>query len=281
MRTIAHISDLHFGREDPRVVEGLLEDLEELAPSLVAVSGDLTQRARTSQFHAARRFLDRLPSPWLAVPGNHDIPAWDLFARFVDPLGGFRRIVSSSVDPIHVDEELAVLGLNTARSLAFKEGRISVLQMESMAAHLTDLPPRLFRVVVTHHPFLPPPGSPRTPIVGRALRALEVLEDGGIDLVLTGHLHRGFTGDVREFHAGGKRSILVAQAGTTVSRRHRGEPNAYNHLQLEPGRVRITVRMWDGARFAPASTVNCTRENGIWIRRVESGIPPPSIRPSC
>src|ERR1700722_10258980 len=116
MRTIAHISDLHFGSEDPRLAEGLLADLAEVRPALVAVSGDLTQRARRGQFAAARAVLSRIPFPQLVVPGNHDIPFYDLGRRFLRPLNRFRRYITHDLNPTFADEEMLVVGINTARS---------------------------------------------------------------------------------------------------------------------------------------------------------------------
>ena len=109
MKTIAHLSDLHFGREDPAVVAGVVRELEIRKPSLVAVSGDLTQRARTGQFRAARAFLDRLPAPIVVVPGNHDIPLFNVFARWLAPLGGYREHINADPEPFFHDEALAVM----------------------------------------------------------------------------------------------------------------------------------------------------------------------------
>src|SRR6185503_12284158 len=197
MRTIAHVSDLHFGREDPRVVEAVLEDLAASRPHLVVVSGDLTQRARRREFQAARAFLDRLPSPALVVPGNHDIPLFDLARRFFRPLERYKRFVTDDLSPLFHDEDLAVLGVNTARSNVWKNGRVSHAQIETIRAHFAPLPQRMTKVLVTHHPFLAPPGTAGHRLVGRGLQALQAAEACGVDLLLAGHLHVGFTGDVR------------------------------------------------------------------------------------
>src|SRR5919202_5053344 len=124
MKKIAHLSDLHFGRIDERVVGPLAEAVRDARPSLVVVSGDLTQRARTRQFREARAFLDSLPRPQIVVPGNHDVPLWDVLARFTRPLEKFRRSISDDLEPFSDDEEMAVAGVNTARSLTRKYGRI-------------------------------------------------------------------------------------------------------------------------------------------------------------
>jgi 3',5'-cyclic AMP phosphodiesterase CpdA len=114
MRTIAHISDVHFGRTDPAVVEGLVQDLSSRHPSVLVVSGDFTQRARARQYRAAAEFLKRLPTPQLVVPGNHDIPLYDIIRRFFFPLNRYRKYITKDLRPVYQDEELFVLGINTA-----------------------------------------------------------------------------------------------------------------------------------------------------------------------
>src|SRR3954447_26019387 len=106
MRTIAHLSDLHFGRTDPDVVRGAIDAVRRLQPDLTVISGDLTQRARSHQFRAARAFLDRLPKPQIVVPGNHDIPLWNVFARSFSPLRKYRRIITGDLAPFFADDEI-------------------------------------------------------------------------------------------------------------------------------------------------------------------------------
>jgi 3',5'-cyclic AMP phosphodiesterase CpdA len=134
MRTIVHLSDLHFGRVDQALVEPLIETVNALAPDLVAVSGDLTQRARTAQFVEARAFLDALPAPRIVVPGHHDVPLYNPVARFLGGLLKYRRYISDDLAPFYRDREIAVLGLNTARSLTFKNGRINRKQLRILRA---------------------------------------------------------------------------------------------------------------------------------------------------
>ena len=266
MRTIAHLSDLHFGREDRAVVEALVEDVREHRPSLVVVSGDLTQRARSGQFRAARAFLDRLPAPWLAVPGNHDLPLFNVAARVLFPLGAYRRHVSGDVEPFLHDEELAVMGVNTARRAKWKDGRLSARQVERIRERFGPIPERVFKVVVTHHPFVPAPGTEDPAVVGRGFEALQAAERAGVDLLLAGHLHLGFSGDVRPYYLSLRRSMLVAQAGTATSNRHRGEPNTYNRITVDPPHLSIEVRAWDGARFGDRGKVRYVKKEDEWTR---------------
>src|SRR5688572_20355637 len=139
MRKIVHISDLHFGAADPQVAERLAAAIDEVGPDLVVVSGDLTQRARTDQFLEARSFLDRLKFPQLIVPGNHDVPLYNVFDRFVNPLENFRRYITADLEPFHTDEEIAVAGVNTTRSLTIKGGSISRSQIEAVRSRMCTI----------------------------------------------------------------------------------------------------------------------------------------------
>ena len=266
MSRLVHLSDLHFGREERRLAEALLEDVASPPPTLVVVSGDLTQRARRAEFRAARDWLSRLPAPVLAVPGNHDVPLYDVLRRFLRPLSRYRRYIAPEVDPFFHKEDLAVAGLNTARSLTFKNGRISEEQMEALRARLGPLPERVFKVLVTHHPFVAFPDDPDPVTVGRGLRALEVAESVGVDLLLAGHLHVGYHGDVRAHHLTLRRSMLVVQAGTAISRRIRGEPNAYNRLTVEPPHLVLEVRSWGGSGFETRSVSRYSKQDGEWVK---------------
>ena len=269
MRLIAHISDLHFGRTDPRVVEGLVAELNDDPPHLVIASGDFTMRARISEYLAARNFLGQLVSPWLAVPGNHDISLYRLFQRFFHPFARYRRFIAPVTEPTYLDDEIAVIGLNTARrwapELDWSHGRISRSQIARTEARLAALPQDRFRIVVAHHPFLPPPWEPETRMVGRAEDALALFARHDVRLVLAGHLHRGYIRVVepviRDGEVVGERpaapgmatppGLIVVQAGSATSTRLRNEANAYNRIVVEDGAATIEPRTWTGAGVAP------------------------------
>ncbi len=269
MKTIAHISDLHFGKEVPAVAQALVADLRAQSPTLVIASGDFTQRARRAQFAAARRYLTRLPHPQLAVPGNHDVPLFDVVRRFLCPLKRYRHFINEEVDPTFQDDEMIVLGVNTARSFTWKNGRISAEQIAALEGRL-DTGGRRVKIVVTHHPFLPPPGDVGIDLVGRAERAMTVLDRCNVDLLLAGHLHRGYAGDIRTHYPAARRAMIAVQAGTAISHRLReGEANAYNVIHLERKLITIEVRAWNGTAFASLRRTIYDRADDGWHARNE------------
>jgi 3',5'-cyclic AMP phosphodiesterase CpdA len=264
MRKIAHLSDLHFGTERKEIVEGLVKDLQTVQPDVIVISGDLTQRARTRQFKNAQVFLQRLEPPVVIVPGNHDIPLFDLFRRFLMPLTRYQKYITEDLSPVYLDDEILVYGVNSARSLTWKEGRISVEQMQEMHKALCEVPDSVFKIVVTHHPFIPPPEDEGIRLVGRSKKVLQIVAECGIDLLLAGHLHHGYSGDIRPYYPETKNSIIVAQAGTAVSRRTRKKPNVYNLLTVDPLHMTITIREWNGHRFFKRGTTFYHKEREEW-----------------
>jgi 3',5'-cyclic AMP phosphodiesterase CpdA len=242
MRTIVHLSDLHFGRLDERILAPLAHRIAAIAPDLVAVSGDLTQRARRRQFERARAFLGGLQFPTLAVPGNHDVPLYDLARRLFDPFGRYRRYINPDLEPAHIDSEMAVIGLNSARVFVLRgRGRLHGSQVDAAAARLRTLDRSTIKVVVTHHPFDLPAGFRTHHLVGGAPAAMARLAEAGVDLFLSGHLHVSHVGHAAERYRIAGHSGLIVQAGT-LSTRSRGELNTFNVLRF--GRSEMTVERY-------------------------------------
>jgi len=264
MRTIVHLSDLHFGRVDPDLLRPLQELVNRLAPDVVVVSGDLTQRAKTEEFKAARAWLDTLPGPQIVVPGNHDIPLYNVASRFLTPLRKYTRYVTLDLAPEYVDDEIAVLGINTARSLTFKDGRVNKDQVAFIRDTFARTPKESFRVLVTHHPlFAMPIGSEFTPAIGRQELALDAVENSGVDMLLAGHNHHASSQDASELvtRAGG---VLVIQAGTATSTRVREQEQSFNTIDIDPACVTVTVNAWDGERFAARDSQPYKYQDGRW-----------------
>jgi 3',5'-cyclic AMP phosphodiesterase CpdA len=273
MRKLAHLSDLHFGRVDMTVVDALRNCLEAIAPEVIAVSGDLTQRATAHQFAAARRFLDSLPAPAVVVPGNHDIPLHNVFARFLTPLARYRRFVASEAEAAFVDDEIVVVGVNTARSNVFKGGRINVEQVLRARRIFHEVGRERLRVLVTHHPFQLA-SMQRRDRVGRADMALAQLRECMPDILLAGHMHAHEIGTTARRNESGRPSALVVQAGTATSTRGRGERNSFNLLYLERHAVRVCRYDWkpEEAAFTPAAPRRYVRRGIEWVSDDEATI---------
>jgi 3',5'-cyclic AMP phosphodiesterase CpdA len=265
MRTIVHLSDLHFGRLDAAVVTPLAAAMNRLKPDLVAISGDFTQRARRTQFKEARAFLESLPYERLVVPGNHDVPFYDIARRFLRPFGRYRRYIAHDLEPIYVDTEIVALGLNSARSATFGRGRLNADQIERAADRLRAVDPSLVKIIVTHHPFdLHDYGDGH--LVGRARLAMAQFANAGADLFLAGHLHVSHIGHTAERYKIAGHSALVVQAGT-LSARLRGEPNSFNVLRVNRPQIAVARWTWDDARsaFVEASARNFRHTDQGWI----------------
>ncbi len=268
MRILLHLSDLHFGRVDETLLEPLRTFAETLAPQLVVVSGDLTQRARRVEFEQARRFLDSLPAPQIVVPGNHDVPLHNVISRFASPREKYRQFICDDLQPVYADDEIVVIGIDTSRSLTFKNGRINTDQISRMRAVFDAMPASLTRVVVSHHPFDLPESYQASELVGRARLGMAAFADCGVDLLLAGHLHASHAGDTSTRYSDRDHVALVVQAGTATSTRGRGEANAFNVIGIEPTRITVRRYAWHSIhlRFEEANVVHFGRHGTRWQR---------------
>ena len=268
MRTIVHLSDIHFGHIHLPVVEPLIEAVNRIRPNLIAVSGDLTQRAHSRQFIEARAFLDRLPKPQIVVPGNHDVPLYNVFARFINPLRKYQRYITHDLAPFYHDDEIAVLGVNTARSFTIKGGRVNEGQVAWMREKLCAFDQKVVKVVVTHHPFDLPEGHDESDLVGRARMAMERLASCGADMFLAGHLHVSHTTHSASRYKIAGYSALVVQAGTATSSRGRGEANSFNVIHIERPHIEVERFEWqpDHAGFTLANTEHFKHTTDGWSR---------------
>jgi 3',5'-cyclic AMP phosphodiesterase CpdA len=271
MRTLVHLSDLHFGKVDETLLEPLRALVHRIAPDVVVVSGDLTQRAKSEQFEQAKAWLDTLPGPQIIVPGNHDISLYNVFRRFLQPLTRYKRYITDDLDPIYVDDEIAVLGVNTARSLTFKDGRVNKEQVASIKAQLAGLDPKLTRIIVTHHPFDLPQHHDEDDLVDRAPMAMKAFADCGVDLLLSGHMHTSHAGNTSERYQLSEYAALVVQAGTATSTRGRGEVNSFNVVRVEHARVEVDRYGWDevGRGFSLMKTEPFLRSGNVWSAHTE------------
>ena len=282
MSTIAHLSDVHFGHHDPVVVEAVEQFLYERRPDLVVISGDFTQRARVKQYEMACAFVDRIEKSGLAVlavPGNHDVPLYDIARRFLRPLDRYKRFIDDDLCPYWENEDLAVLGINTARSFTIKDGSVSYEQMHRIRETFHQVSEGKIRILVTHHPlFAMPLGDEGalTKVANRSPDALAAVAGAGVDLLLAGHFHRAYSISAREMVETAGPSLVV-QAGTATSTRLRGgEQQSFNWLEPAKGRVELQVHRWEKGSFVPGRPTLFERHEDNWHfagRREEEGVP--------
>lgn len=245
MTRIAHLSDPHFGTEEPALLPALAACLADLRPDAVVLSGDVTQRALPAQYAAAGRFLATCPGPRLVIPGNHDAPLWNLPLRLMDPWRDWRRVLALPLQDEIVTQDAVIAGINTADPRAWKDGRLRQAQLDDLAALFARHAGRR-RIVAMHHPLAPPRSEPAS--LRGAGRAREALVAMGVEIVLSGHLH--FTHVAPVPAAPG---LLSVQAGTCLSTRRRGDGNAFSLIDLAPqgGAVITHYRAEGTGRFRP------------------------------
>ena len=271
MARLAHLSDLHFGAHDDRLVEAVARRMDEEKPDLVVISGDFTQRARTEQFKQACRFLEQLREGGhevIGVPGNHDVPLYDVLRRFLSPLTRYKRFVDDDLCPFHQLDTAAVLGINTARSLTFKDGRINSEQVEHIRQSFARTPDDMPRILVTHHPLFALPVDDAGALgkaIGRQDAALDVVADAGVDLLLAGHNHRASTHHAPDLVTRAA-STLVVQAGTATSVRLRDEDQSFNLIEVAHDDVTVVVQGWDGSGYASQDAQRYVRADGRWAK---------------
>jgi 3',5'-cyclic AMP phosphodiesterase CpdA len=264
MLTLLHISDLHFGPVYlPAVGEAVLRSAAELQADIVVASGDFTQRAKAPQFAAARAFLDRLPpTPRVVVPGNHDVPLYRVWERVLAPYANYRKYISNELDSVMARDDAVIVALNTTAPWSkIINGRIQRRQLDFCTSAFRDAPPGAARIVVAHHHFAPAPDyDDEHDVMRRARQALDRFTELEVDLILGGHLHRGYIGNSLDVYPSKDRAggMIIVQSGTTTSRRGRArerEKNSFNFIKIGPDAIRITHYMYfaEVGGFAPIS----------------------------
>jgi 3',5'-cyclic AMP phosphodiesterase CpdA len=219
---------------------------------MVVLSGDFVQNGTRAEFAQAREFLKRLPPPLFCVPGNHDLPFANLWKRFRVGLGYYREYIAKDPEPFFADNEIAILGLNTARKLQVRGGSISESQIQQVERKLCSLDGDVFKILVTHHPFDLPMPYPRSELVGKARAAMGRIAQS-VDLLLAGHMHISHAASTSLRYRLQGRSAVFVQAGTATSTRGRGEPNSFNVIRVDPPQLLVERHQWD----AEGKTFRC------------------------
>lgn len=251
MTVLLQVSDPHFGTEQAPVVEALVALSAAQRPDLLVLSGDITQRARHAQFRSARAFVDRLGLPVLAIPGNHDVPLFDLFSRVLRPYARHRQVFGEDLEPVHSTPDLLVVGVNTTRWYRHQDGEVSLAQIERVAARLSRATPGQLRVVVVHQPVAVPRADDAHNLLRGGALALRRWAEAGGDLVMGGHIHLPCVIPL----PGLARPMWAVQAGTAVSWRVRdGQPNSVNLLRWgsDAPAGRCVIERWDCRASGPS-----------------------------
>jgi len=254
MSVVLQISDPHFGTEQPPVVEALVALARQQRPDLLVLSGDITQRARPAQFQAARYFMHRLGAPVLAIPGNHDIPLFDLWTRLRRPYARHIAAFGADLEPVHTSPDLLVICVNTTRPWRHKHGEVSRVQIERVARRLAAADAAQLRVVVVHQPVAVTLAKDIPNLLRGHAAAVQGWAAAGADVVLGGHIHMPYVMAL----PGLARPMWTAQAGTAVSSRVRqGLPNSVNLLRWGADSTDATpgccvIEQWDYSAAAEA-----------------------------
>jgi 3',5'-cyclic AMP phosphodiesterase CpdA len=230
MSVLLHISDTHFGTEQPLVANALVTLALQLKPDLVVLSGDITQRASTSHFQAARAFVSRLGAPVLGIPGNHDIALFNLVSRLLNPYARYKAAFGDDLEPVHSSNNLLVVCVNTTRRYRHIHGQLSQAQIQRVAALLGNSRAKQLRVVVVHQPIAVVNVDDAHNLLRGHRQALQSWSTAGADVILGGHIHLPYATKLQEL----ARPLWVVQAGTALSRRVRpGVPNSVNVIRWE------------------------------------------------
>jgi len=269
MSVVLQVSDMHFGTALPVVVEALLRLVHAQRPDLVVLSGDITQRARRSQFRAAGVFVESLAVPaTLVLPGNHDIPLFNIVARLFAPYANYRRVFGTVLEPEFESADLLVVGVNTTRPWRHKDGEVAVKQIARVCGRLQQAHATQLRLVVTHQPIHVIRPEDECNILHGHREAVYAWASAGADLILGGHIHLPYVRPLRERFSDLPRPVWAVQAGTAVSSRVRhGAPNSVNVIRYTPAeRPRhCLVERWD--HDAPAQRFTLVDQTTIDLTR--------------
>ena len=249
MTTLLQVSDAHFGTEQPPVVEALLQLARTEIPDLVVMSGDITQRARRHQFAAARQFIDQLnPAALLTIPGNHDIPLFNVALRAFAPYANYSRAFGENLEPEFESQHLLVIGVNTTRPRRHKDGELSEEQIQRVTERLQRAAASQLRIIVVHQPVLAIRKSDEDNLLDGHRQAVPAWATAGGDIIMGGHIHLPYVRSMRTTFGALPRDIWTVQAGTAVSSRLReGITNSVNVIRCngEQSPRRCTVERWD------------------------------------
>ena len=264
MTRLIHLTDLHFGLERPELTLPLADAVLRCQPDFLVVSGDLTQRARSGQFRRAMDYLNGFGLPMMVIPGNHDIPLFNLPLRFLAPRRGYLRHASADLQPMAQVGPLRLFGTDTSDPFSWRRGILHAAEVDRICTALRDSPADAVNILVCHHPLEEPPGFQRGETRG-ARAGLQRLAEAGLHLVMSGHLHAwsiglGITPDT-------PRALFQMQTGTALCGRAGEGDHGFAVLDVAPGKLQVTPWLVDESvqLFQPRPRQDFTHQGGLWI----------------
>ena len=263
MRTIVHLSDLHFNRVEEELIPKLVATVRSLRPNIVAISGDFTQHARTEEFERARTFIRSLPGHLILVPGNHDMAFLNPWRRVTQRLSLYKQYITHNLQPDYSDAEITIIGLNSARVSHLRNGRIREWQVDHMEHVMGVSEPGAVRILVTHHPFDLPESYAAAELIGSSVMKRVV---AAVDVLLAGHMHISHAAPTAIRYKLAGNSAVFVQAGTALSTRSRGEPNSFQVLRTYGSRMEVEQYSANdpAAGFHPVKKTRFVRSESGW-----------------
>ncbi len=251
-KLILHISDLHFGKINSNVLNSLLTLINTQKVNCVVVTGDLTQRARSHQFLAALEFLKKVEAPVLSVPGNHDVPLYNLIQRFFSPFRKYNKYIKPFSTSIYKDDDMIIAGITTNNIYSIKEGKISKKGIQVLEEIFTKDAPQPIRIIACHHPVFKNTNNLN----------IKKLQDRALTLnphmILSGHDHQS---SVEFIDLENKKFPLLVNAGTATSSRTRKEANSVNLIEINFPEFIIKNYIFEESKFELKNTEKFEMKN--------------------
>lgn len=245
---LIHLSDLHFGTESDALLNGLVEAIQKIGGDLLVISGDFTQIGSDQEFRTAREFMDRLAMPSFCVPGNHDVPHYNLWQRLTHPFRKYRRHIIPNLNPHIENQDLVMLGLNSARGVLphwnWANGALSGTQCDQVREFFKPDEDR-WKICVFHHPIHKVQTAPLDVTVFGGKRMTKLLLQQEVDLVLTGHVHHASLTTIGNDH----HHTVYLSASTALSSRIRDQENGFNVITLLESEMVIDIYKFNGREF--------------------------------
>lgn len=253
-----HISDLHWGKKlSPHFAYALREFAKEKKFDLIFITGDLTQRAKKREFISVKRYLNSLNTPYLAVPGNHDVPLYPVHLRFFAPYFRFKKFFQKELEPEIRNKDFCVFGLCSAHNLTSSEGRIKKKQVEKLRNKLLKTSPSQKIIILIHHPIIYADPTDRDRTIWGAPILIDLFNEITPDLILSGHYHHRFFYNLRDFYPKLSKDTYLVFASTSTAERGRKKEEGrvgFNVIEIFEN-IKIDRFISDGKNFLNNETI--------------------------